>query len=162
MKFDDLGAHDYKNDEYYTPEVALECLLDYVPKSSVVWDCTDTSGNITGFFGRNGYGVVSTKDDFFTHSEGLGDILITNPPYSKKTDFLKHAYELGKPFAMLLPLTALEGVNRQKLYREYGLQLILFNRRINFIKGKSGVWFATGWFTYNMNLPRDMNFIEVE
>ena len=53
MKFDDLGAHDYKNDEYYTPEVALECLLDYVLKSSVVWDCTETSGNITGFFGRN-------------------------------------------------------------------------------------------------------------
>ena len=81
-----------------------------------------------------------------------------------KYNFIKRCYELDKPFALLMPLTALEGIERGRLYMEYGLQLIIPNRRINFItpnRGKSS-WFATAWFTHKLDLPKDMMFVEME
>jgi len=62
-----------------------------------------------------------------------------------------------------LPLTALESEKRQKLFREYGLQLIIPNKRINFetpSKKGSGSWFATAWFTWGLNLPKDLMFVK--
>ena len=65
---------------------------------------------------------------------------------------------------LLLPITALEGIKRQKLYKQYGLELILFNRRINYEtpSGKgSGAYFSSAWFTYGFNLPKQLNFLEI-
>lgn len=66
--------------------------------------------------------------------------------------------------ALLMPLTALEGIRRGKLYKENGIQLIIPNRRINFIMpNKQGSsWFATAWFCYKLNLPKDLMFIELQ
>ena len=47
---------------------------------------------------------------------------------------------------LLLPLTALEGKERTKLYRKYGIELIVLDKRINFMKEKKNVWFNTSWF----------------
>lgn len=47
---------------------------------------------------------------------------------------------------LLLPLTALEGKERNKLYRKYGIELIVLDKRINFMKEKKNVWFNTSWF----------------
>ena len=92
------------------------------------------------------------------------DCIVTNPPYSLKEEFLKRCYELGKPFALLMPLTALESEKRQKLYRKYGIQLIIPNKRFNFEtpSGKGGgSWFATAWFTWGLNLPKDLMFVKL-
>ncbi|MGC8579683.1 MAG: tRNA (adenine-N(6)-)-methyltransferase, partial [bacterium] len=89
------------------------------------------------------------------------DCIITNPPYSLKEEFLERAYSFNKPFAFLMPITALEGKTRQDLYKKYGLQLLIPNKRINFEtpSGKgSGSWFASAWFTYKFNLPKDIMF----
>ena len=51
-----------------------------------------------------------------------------------------------------------------KLYKKYGIQLIIPNKRINFEtpSGKgSGSWFATAWFCFGLNLPKDLMFIEL-
>jgi len=89
------------------------------------------------------------------------DCIVTNPPFSIKGMFIERCYQLGKPFALLMPLTALEGEKRQQFWRK-GLQLIIPNKRYNFEgpsgKGK-GSWFATAWFTWGLNLPKDLNFI---
>lgn len=159
-KFEDIynAYTKSKSDEYYTPLLALKPLFRYISKDKIIWECTDTSGNITSAFRENGYDVVSTSDNFLEHKAALGDIIVTNPPYSLKTEFLEHCYDLNVPFALLLPLTALEGKRRQELYREYGIKLILFNRRIQFMGGKNNVWFATAWFTHGINLPKELNF----
>ena len=93
------------------------------------------------------------------------DCIVTNPPYSKKEEFLKRCFEIGKPFALLLPLTALEGRKRGELYRKYGIELIIPNKRFNFEtqSGKgSGAWFQTAWFCWKLNLPKELNFVEVK
>ena len=158
VKFVDIYSHgNVKSDEYYTPPYAVLPLLEYLPKDKIIWECTDTSGSISSFLKDNGYEVVSTEDNFLLYNRPKGDIIVTNPPYSIKTEFLEHAYELGIPFAFLLPITALEGFKRQEMYRRYGISLILFNKRIQFRPDQSGAWFATAWFIHGLNLPQDIN-----
>ena len=161
MKFQDVNTGRTKSDEYYTPPNALEPLLDLIPRNKTIWEPTDTSGHISNFFIERGYTVLSSSDDFFSHTVSPGDVIVTNPPYSKKTQFLQRCYELGKPFALLMPITALEGSQRQDLYKLYGIKLILFNKRISFIESKSGPWFATAWFCHRLPLPRQLNFVDV-
>ncbi len=151
-------------DELYTPDIAVTPLLQYVKKGLTVWEPTDHgSSNITKMCQRNGNVVISShigdgvdflKDEFVDRY----DVIITNPPYSLKTEFLRRAYELGKPFAFLLPLTSLEGVERGKLYREYGIELLVMDRRINFMKNKKNVWFNTSWFCRGL-LDKPLHFV---
>ena len=92
------------------------------------------------------------------------DCIVTNPPFSLKDRFLERCYDLGKPFALLLPLTALEGKDRQSFYKKYGIQLIVPDSRINFYTpdGKnSGSWFLSAWYTWKMKLPHDINFVDM-
>ena len=160
-----------KYDELYTPNEAVYPLLKYLPnfkdglnKHITIWECTDFGeSNITKILRENGYNVVSThinKDfDFLKDKSDFEfDYIITNPPYRLKTDFLRRAFELGKPFAFLLPLTTLEGVERGKLFRKYGIQVIILDRRINFMTNKKSPWFAVSWFCWGLDLGRDLIF----
>jgi len=158
-------------DECYTPEEAIYPLLPYLDKSKVIWDCAFGSGRLAEHFNKFGLKVVGHQEvDFFERrnpSESLKwnfDMIITNPPYSKKDKFLKKCFEIGKPFALLLPTTALGEQGRNKLFRKYGIQLIVPDKRINFEipSGKKSSWFHTSWFCGNMNLPKDINFVELK
>src|SRR5699024_5351117 len=118
-----------KNDELYTPDYAIEPLLKYLPKNKIIWECTDFgSSNITKLLKQHDYKVISThKDnfDFLTDIPNFDfDIIITNPPYSLKNEFLKKCYEYDKPFCLLLPLTSLEGIERGKMFREKGIDVL--------------------------------------
>ena len=83
-------------------------------------------------------------------------MIITNPPYSLKDEFLKKCYEWKKPFALLLPITALEGKVRGEMYRENGIEVLVLDGRVEFME-KSGNWFNTSWFCHNV-LPKELIF----
>lgn len=157
-----------KPDECYTPEEAIYPLLPYLKKEWVIWDCAFGSGRLAKHFNKFGFKVVGLDSyDFLKeNSEKIAefDVIITNPPYSQKDKFLERAFNLGKPFAFLLPITTLEGIKRSKMFRKHKIQLIIPNRRINFIipSGKKSSWFATAWFCYKLNLPEDLNFVELK
>ena len=54
--------------------------------------------------------------------------------------------------------------NTIKLYSKHGIQLIIPNKRINFVtpSGKgSGAWFQVAWFCWGLNLPKDLNFVKL-
>ena len=103
---------------------------------------------------ENGFKVIHTSKreiDFLKDKANFEfDVIITNPPYSLKNEFLKKCYEYQKPFMLLLPLTALEGKERNKLYRKYGIEVIVLDKRINFMKEKKNVWFNTSWFCHGI------------
>ena len=113
---------------------------------------------------EKGYTVVTShiQDgfNFFDYEPQHYDLIITNPPYSLKDSFLERAFSLGKPFMMLLPITTLEGKKRSELFRENGVQVLIPNKRFNFIVAKKGSWFQTSWFTYGLGLERDLNYIK--
>jgi len=82
---------------------------------------------------------------------------------SIKQEFLERCYYLGKPFALLLPLTTFESKKRQRLLERYynETQYIFFDKRVNFEtpSGKgSGSWFASMWVCYKINLPQVLNW----
>lgn len=157
-----------KNDELYTPEYAIKPLLKYLPKNKIIWECTDYgSSNITKVLRNNGYKVVNTNKaeiDFIQDNVDFKfDMIITNPPYSLKDEFIKRCYEYGKPFCLLLPITSLEGIERGKMFRKHGIELLVFDRRCNFIydNAKKSNWFNTSWFCYKV-LPKQLMFEELQ
>lgn len=109
-----------KNDELYTPKQAIYPILKYLDKSKIFWECTDFgNSNITKVLKKNGFKVISTnKDqiDFLKEKATFDfDVIITNPPYSLKNEFLKKCYEYDKPFLLLLPITALERKRKKQI-----------------------------------------------
>jgi len=154
-------------DECYTPEYAIFPLLPYLTKGWKIWDCAFGSGRLAKHFEKYWFKVIGAEEQDFLKDEinkFAFDVIITNPPYSKKDDFLKRAFEIGKPFAFLLPLTTLEGMKRSNMFRGNNIQMIIPNRRINFEipSGKKSSWFATAWFCYKFNLPKDLMFVELK
>jgi len=139
------------NHEFYTPEYAVTPILKYIPEDvKKIWlPCDNENSKIYDVLKQSYNCILTHIDDgvdFITHNHNFEyDMIITNPPYDLKTEFLEKAYKLGKPFLFLMPITTLEGVARHKLFRQYGLTSILFDKRVNFIKGKS-CQFNTSWF----------------
>lgn len=155
---------DNSNDELYTPEYAIYPLLEYLPKTAVIWECTSDGHTIAEGLKKRGYEVIETHLDngfnFLTDEPDFDyDIQVTNPPFSKKNEFLKRSYEIGKPFAMLLPITTLESISRGKMFREKGIQVLVLDRRVEFMS--KSVWFNTSWFCWNL-LPQDLIFAELD
>jgi hypothetical protein len=158
-----------RSDEFGTPKEAIDILLPYLKKDWVIWECAWGKGSLANHLEKEGFEVIGEPfKDFLNKDLGLNkegfNCIVTNPPYSKKEEFLQRCFEIGKPFALLMPLTALEGKKRGELYRKYGISLIIPNKRFNFEtpSGKgSGAWFQTAWFCWKLNLPNQLNFIEV-
>ena len=94
MKMDKVAGS--KNDEFYTPEYAIYPILKYLDKQKfkTIWCPFDTEDSLfVKIFRKEGFNVVAThignKQDFFDltiNSTPKCDVIISNPPYSKKTE----------------------------------------------------------------------------
>jgi len=158
------------SDDFQTPPWALTPLIGHLKANWVVWECASGQGNLATGLKRLGFRVVSsdlaTGRDFLAWQPKHFDCIITNPPFRFKQQFLERCYQLGKPFALLLPLTTLETRKRQQLFERHGVEIILFDRRIDFqppsrVVGTSS-WFATAWFTSGLHIGRQLSFEKVE
>lgn len=155
------------DDRYGTPPRALDILIPHLDKEWSIWECACGTGSIVNYLSKKSFNIFGTDVD---HDFILGkplecNCIVTNPPYSLKNHFIRRCYEIGKPFALLMPLTALESEERQKYYRKHGVQLIIPNKRIQYTMpdgtmNKHGNWFSSAWFTCGLNLPREINFVE--
>jgi len=141
-----------KFDDLYTPRSAVIPILEILPKDKIVWECCDDGGSdISTVLRENGYTVISTDIktgfDFLKDTPDFEfDMIVTNPPYSLKTKFLEKCYSYDKPFALLLPLTTLEGIARGNLFRKYGINVLVLDSRVGYIKEKHSPWFNSSWF----------------
>lgn len=104
--------------------------------------------------------------NFFEFEPTEYDVIISNPPFTQKDAVLKRLYELGKPFAILLPLNSLQGVSRYKYFKQ-GIQILTFDKRIGFHNPenmkeyKKGSSFATAYFCKDV-LPKDLIMEELK
>lgn len=160
-------------DDFQTPAVALNPLIPWLLHRWKIWEPACGQGNIVRALTAEGFKVTGTDilfgDDFLTMTPPDFDCIITNPPYrtKPKLKFMTRCYELGKPWAMLMPLTTFETPARQALMDHYGIQVIFFDKRVkfhraNWTEGPGIGWFATAWFTWGLRLPRDMIFEHLE
>lgn len=149
-------------DECYTPSYALEILLPYLDKSKVYYEATSNiSSNIINCAKQNGYNFLNSNGkDFLNNDLPQFDGIITNPPYSIKDKFIAKCYEINKPFALLLPVTAIQGKFRGKLFDKYGIELLVINSRVDFT-GKGAPHFGVAWFCKDI-LPNQLIFKDIK
>ena len=104
---------------------------------------------------------LAEGQDFFTYEPKQWDIVVSNPPFSLKDKVLKRLNDLNKPFAILLPLNSLQGEKRYNWCFKNGIQLLAFDRRIdyhtnfNFNTYTKGNHFASAYFCRDI-LPKDL------
>ena len=101
-------------DERYTPYYAVMPLLEFMPPPQPhykIWCPFDENWSAFVQCLRDAwYTLINSSlhdgKDFFSYEPSEWDVLISNPPFSKKDAVLERAYELDKPFALLLRQTA--------------------------------------------------------
>lgn len=156
-----------------TPPYAVKPLMEYVLHTEypVVWESCAGEGYLVRTLGQRGFSVVAsdilTGQDYFEYEPNYYSIQITNPPYSLKYRWLARAYELGKPFALLMPSDTLFAKTAQDLFSKYGFSMLLPNRRIDFkmpVKGwDSNSTFSTSWFCWHIKgMPDGVTFVNLE
>ena len=158
-------------DNCQTPDYALAPLLSFVPSDWIVWESAMGEGNLCRALADSGRDVIGTdiqmmeRFNFFEYDPERDlckwDVQITNPPYSIKYQWLQRSYELGKPFALLIPVESIGAAKGNKLIARYGAQFILFTQRVNFKmpnKGYEGsAQFPTLWWTSGLNIPQQIS-----
>lgn len=63
------------------------------------------------------------------------DYIISNPPYSLKTEVFKRLFQIGKPFAMLVGVVGIfESKKRFDLFRSNKFEVMYFDKRICYMQ----------------------------
>ena len=154
-------------DQCQTPIYALDPLLPYLRKDWIIWESAAGDGNLAQGLMDSGLKVIATDilegQNFFTYKPPIFNVQVTNPPYSIKLDWLKRSYEISKSFALLLPVELLGVGAAQKLFEQYGIEVILLNKRVNFQTvnttfSKSNAWFPTAWYTWGLNIGQPISY----
>ena len=96
------------------------------------------------------YGHIQTGQDFFQSAVPECDYIVSNPPYSMKSEVLKRLYEIGKPFAMLINFQGIfDSRERFQMFKENRVEMLWLSPRVDYImkEGKSsrGVPFQSGY-----------------
>lgn len=137
------------NDEFYTPRYAVEPILKYLKQNSFVWCPFDTeNSNFVKMLEEQGHKVLLTHiekgEDFFDitllNLPIISEVeyIISNPPYSLKTEVFERLFSLGKPFAMLVGVVGLfESQKRFEMFKNNDFEVMYMNRRIAYFKDYS-------------------------
>jgi hypothetical protein len=155
------GIKFHKDDEYMTPKSAWEQIKQFIPKDKIIWECFYGDGK-SGEYLREitGNEVIHAYADFFEIN--VGEILISNPPYSCKAKVFKRLQEIDKPFIMIVPVSTIT----KKFYMDYfseKCEIIIPSKRIQFVKNgeqTSRSWFDVIYVCYKMNLPKQINYLK--
>lgn len=137
MKMDKVAGSG--NDEFYTPRYAVEPIIKYVRKDSIVWCPFDTEQSLfVKMLREHGCKVINTHltngEDFFKIEKEC-DYIISNPPYSCKGEVLERLFKLGKPFAMLVGVVGLfESQKRFNMFKDNTFEIMYFNKRVSYFK----------------------------
>jgi len=149
--------------------------MQFIDRRWKIWECACGKGNLSERFRVLNFDVVATDvqgvgtywlRNFLDWHPDAFDCIITNPPFSLKDEFIARCYLLSRPFALLLPITAIGGVERQRLYRKYGgLQIMMLGGRVKFETPSgegTGAWQEHAWFTWGLNLPSELTFVALD
>jgi hypothetical protein len=144
-----------KTDFYATPAEVTVALLDFLEGKGLIepgyciWEPACGSLAMADVMIDRKYHVLASDlhPQFewmipydFLHADEKCDWIITNPPFSKATEFITHALELGKPCAFLLKSQFWHAKSRLDLFRENPPSYVLpLTWRPDFLYGaKSG------------------------
>lgn len=158
-----------KHDDYMTPKYAWENIKDYIPKDKVIWEAFYGDGTSGKYLRELGYNVIHEPIDFFENDKG--DVIVSNPPFSKSKEVLTRLKALNKPFIVLFPSSKINTQYVRNLFKDTKdkLQIIIPKKRIHYVKQIEGKtpenWkeacnFDCFYYCWKMNLPRDIVWLD--
>ena len=120
-----------KNDEYYTSKYTWELIVSFIPKDKILWECFYSSFcKSPEYLRKLGFEVISKDVNFYDND--LGEIIISNPPFSDLKKIMIRLNYLNKPFILIVPISKL-CCKYMKPFKNK-IQIIIPPKRINFIK----------------------------
>ncbi len=158
-------------DACQTPAYAIDPLLPYLDRDWIIWEPAAGEENLVEALYDSGYSAerviisdILTEKNFFEYSPDCWNCIITNPPYSIKYKWLERCYQLGRPFALLVPVEILGAKTAQNLLKQYGFEMMLLNKRVDFKMPNKG-WdssaqFPVFWLCWQI-LPEKVIFGEI-
>jgi len=149
-----------------TPKYAWENIAHLIPKDKVIWEAFYGDSKSGDYLKELGFNVIHEEVDFFEND--LGDIIVSNPPFSKVKEIMKRLLQLDKPFILILPISKIN-TSYIREWKDKGLQIIIPRKRIHFekqIEGKtpenwkSDCNFDCFYYCYKMNLQNDIIWLD--
>jgi uncharacterized protein YeeX (DUF496 family) len=156
-----------KHDDYMTPKYAWENIKHLIPKDKQIWEAFYGDGKSGTYLKELGFNVIHEPVDFFENN--LGDIIVSNPPFSKSKEVLNRLKELDKPFILILPSSKINTQYIRENYKNQGLQIIIPRKRIHFEKlvdgnvpenWKNACNFDCFYYCYKIGLDKDIIWLE--
>ena len=143
----------------------IKYLTLFNPQATIWCPFDSANSQYVKVFRKFGFKVIHShidedKNFFFDEPDEHYDIIISNPPFSQKDNVLKRLYELDKPYAMLMPVPALQGQARFPYIKD-NLQYLGFDKRINYYTNQDltqvqkGVSFGSCYLCKKF-LPKDL------
>ena len=156
-----------KHDDYMTPKSAWENIKHLIPQDKVIWEAFYGDGKSGEYLKELGFDVIHEKIDFFENN--VGDIIVSNPPFSKSKEVMKRLKELDKPFIIILPASKICTSYIRENYKDDKIQIIIPRKRIHFLKHIDGKpvegWknacnFDCFYYCYKMDFNKDIIWLE--
>ena len=154
-----------KHDDYMTPKYAWENIQHLIPRDKVIWEAFYGNGESGTFLQELGFDTIHKDVDFFTHD--LGDIIVSNPPFSKSKDVVYRLKALDKP--LIMPCSKISTQYFRDSFKNTDIQIIIPRKRIHFKKLVNGVvpegWkdqcnFDCFYYCYKMGFANSIMWLE--
>jgi hypothetical protein len=154
------------HDDYMTPKYAWENIKHLIPKDKQIWEAFYGDGKSGSHLKELGFDVIHEEVDFFENN--LGDIIVSNPPFSKSKMVFQRLAELDKPFIMIMPASKIFTSYVRENFKNKKLQIIIPRKRIHFIKledgkpveSKSSCNFDCFYYCYKMGYENDIIWLD--
>jgi hypothetical protein len=154
------------HDDYMTPKSAWESIQHLIPKDKTIWECFYGDGKSGQYLTELGFQVIHEEIDFF--QENRGDIVVSNPPFTKCPEILARLKELDKPFILIMPSSKINTQYVRRLFcGDNALQIVIPRKRIQFdkivdgklSKGKNACNFDCFYYCYKIGLPNSITWL---
>jgi len=154
------------HDDYMTPNYAWDNIKHLIPKDKVIWESFYGNGKSGQYLKDLGFDVIHEPIDFFNNN--VGDIIVTNPPFSKLKEIMKRLKEFDKPFIIIMPVSKLNTQYFRHHFKDK-IQIIIPKSRIHFEKlidgkkpdnWKNSCNFDCFYYCYKMNFNNDIIWLD--
>jgi len=155
-----------KHDDYMTPKSAWEAIKDYIPKNKIIWEAFYGNGDSGKYLEELGFNTIHENVDFYENN--LGDIIVSNPPFSDCKQIMERLSQLDKPFILIMPSSKINTSYFRNNFMNKKIQIMIPKKRIQFIKlvngkipddYKSGCNFDCFYYCYKIGLKNDITWL---
>lgn len=158
-----------KHDDWMTPFSAWDNIKHFIPKDKLIWEAFYGDGESGTHLSKLGFNVIHEDIDFFQNDKG--EIIVSNPPFTRIPEVLARLKEINKPFILIMPSSKINTQYFRKLFcnTEDPIQIIIPIQRIQFEKlvegkkvenQKQACNFDCFYYCWKIGLERDIEWLK--